>query len=92
MALAPAHQLVSAEATVGANHDGGPRPVLADVANDAGDLFRCAVGGIARRGSELGGEQMPAAEDVQRQIAIAVVVAVKVPTLLVAVERIVGYI
>ncbi len=33
---------------------------------------------------------MPAAEDVQRQIAVAVVVAVEVPALLLAVERIVG--
>ena len=33
---------------------------------------------------------MPAAEDVERQIAVAVVVTVEVPTLLLAVERIVG--
>src|SRR3954452_14170646 len=33
---------------------------------------------------------MPAAEDVERQIAIAVVVAVEVPTLLLAIERIIG--
>src|SRR5712675_1775148 len=33
---------------------------------------------------------MPAAEDVERQIAVAVVVAVEVPALLLAVERIIG--
>jgi hypothetical protein len=33
---------------------------------------------------------MPAAEDVERQIAIAVVVAVEVSALLLAVERIIG--
>ena len=38
---------------------------------------------------QLGGEQMPAAEDVERQVAIAVVVAVEVPALLLAVDRIV---
>src|SRR5450755_3500294 len=33
---------------------------------------------------------MPAAEDVERQIAVAIIVAVEVPALLLAVERIVG--
>ena len=85
-----AHQVVAAEAAVGADHDRGPRPMLADVADDAGDLLRRAVGGIIGRRSKLRRQQMPAAEDVQRQIAVAIVVAVEVPTFLLAVERIVG--
>ena len=39
---------------------------------------------------QLGCQQMPTTEDVQRQIAVAVVVAVEVAALLLAVQRIVG--
>ena len=39
---------------------------------------------------QLGRQQMPAAEHVERQIAVAVVIAVEEPALLVAVQRIVG--
>ena len=90
VALAPGHQVVAAEAAVGADDDGGLRPAFADVADNPGDLVRRTVGGIVRRGSELGREQVPATKDVQRQIAVAVVVAVKMPAFLFAVERIVG--
>jgi hypothetical protein len=46
--------------------------------------------GIDVRAPELGREQMPAAEDVQRQIAVTVVIAVEEPALLVAMQRVVG--
>ena len=39
---------------------------------------------------QLGGQQMPPAEHVERQVAVAVVVAVEEPALLLAVHRIVG--
>ena len=39
---------------------------------------------------ELGRQQVPAAEDIKRQVAVAVVVAVEEPPLLVAVQRVVG--
>ena len=39
---------------------------------------------------QLGGQEMAAAEDIERQIAIAIVIAVKEPPLLIAVQRIVG--
>ena len=39
---------------------------------------------------ELGRQQMAAAEDVERQVAVAVVIAVEEPPLLMAVQRIVG--
>ena len=39
---------------------------------------------------QLGRQQMPAAEHVERQIAVAVVIAVEEPPLLLAVQRIVG--
>jgi len=63
---------------------------LTDLGDDAGDLLFRAVGGVVGRGSELGCKQMATAEDVQRQIAVAVVIALEVPALLLAVDGIVG--
>jgi hypothetical protein len=60
------------------------------VANDAGDFLHRTVSGIIGRRSKLRRQQMPAGENIQRQIAVAIVVAVEVPTFLVAVERIVS--
>ena len=39
---------------------------------------------------ELGRQQMPAAEHVKRQVAVAIIVAVEEPAFLMAVQRIVG--
>ena len=57
--------------------------------HDAGNLLLGAVGGILVGGAQFGGEQMPASEDVERQITVAVVVAVEMPALLLAVDGIV---
>ena len=57
--------------------------------DDARNLLLGAVGRILVGGPELGGQQMSTGEDVKRQIAIAVIVAVEVPALLLAVDRIV---
>ena len=46
--------------------------------------------GVDVGAAELGREQVPAAEHVQRQIAVAVIVAVEEAALLVAVQRIIG--
>jgi len=40
--------------------------------------------------AQLGRQQVPAAEDVERQIAVAIVIPVEEPALLMAVDRIVG--
>lgn len=73
--LAPRHQLVATEAGVGANDNRRRWPAFADVGHDAVYFVCRAIGGIDTRCAQLGGEQMPAAEDVERQIAVAVVVA-----------------
>jgi len=88
--LAPGHEIVTAETTVGTDHDRRVGPALADLADDAGDLLSRTISGIIGRGSELGRKQVPATKDVERQIAVAVVIAVKMPTFLFAVELIVG--
>jgi hypothetical protein len=88
--LAPVHEIVTAEAAIGTDDDGGCGPMSADVVHNAGNLFGRSIGSVVRRGPGLGCQQMPAAEDIQWQKAIAVVVAVEVPTFLIAVERIIG--
>jgi Recombinase len=87
--LAPRHQLVPGKARIGAQQDLDPRPPGTDLADDAGYFIRGAGGRIDVRPPELGGEQMPAAEHVQRQIAIAVVIAVEEAAFLVAVQGII---
>ena len=57
--------------------------------HDAGDLLHGAGARVDVGAAQLGREQMPAAEDVERQIAVAVVIAVKEPPLLVPMDRVV---
>ena len=64
-------------------------PPGADLCDDASNLLLGAIGGILVGSPELGGEQVPATEDVQRQVTVAVVVAVEMPTLLLAIDGIV---
>jgi hypothetical protein len=70
--FAPRHQLLADEATVGAQQDPHLGPALADLPDDARHFLDRTGGGIDIRRAQLGGEQMAAAEDVERQIAIAI--------------------
>lgn len=54
------------------------------------DLRDAARAGVDVRRPQLGRQQMPAAEHVQRQIAVAVVIAVEEAPLLMPVQRVVG--
>ena len=40
--------------------------------------------------AQLGRQQVPAAEDVERQVAVAIIIAMEEPAFLLAVQRIVG--
>jgi hypothetical protein len=80
----------SREAAVGAQQHLHPRPGGADAADDAGDLLDRAGAGFNIGAPQLRRQQVVAAEDVKRQVAVAVVVAVEEPTLLAPVDRIVG--
>ena len=88
--LAPGHQRLAGETAVAAQDDAHPRPAGTDPADDARHLLDRAGGGVDVGAPELRRQQVAAAEDVKRQVAVTVVVAVKEPTLLVAVQRIVG--
>jgi hypothetical protein len=85
--FAPRHQLVPGEAGVCPQHDLNPRPAGADLADDPFDLGQGPGRGVDVRAPQLGREQMPPAEHVQRQITVAVVVTVEEPALLMAMQR-----
>ena len=53
-------------------------------------LLDRAGGRVHRRAPQLGDQQMAAAEHVERQVAVAVVISVEKPPLLLAMQRIVG--
>ena len=62
----------------------------ADEGGDARDLLGDAEGAVDAGGAQPRGQQMTTTEDVQRQVAVAVVVAVVMPALLLPVEGHVG--
>ena len=88
--LAPGHQRIAGEAAVGAQQNLHAPPAGADLADDALDLLDRTGGSVDVRAPELGREQVPTAEHVERQIAPAVIIAVEEPPLLMPVQRIVG--
>src|SRR4051794_27543317 len=55
-----------------------------------GDLLDCAGAAVDVGAPQLGAEEMTAAEDVERQVAIAVVVAMEEAALLMPVQRVIG--
>ena len=87
--FAPGHQLVAREAGIRPQQDRDPWPARADLSNDPFDLLPGAGRGVDVGTPQLGGQQVTAAEDVQRQVAVTVVVAVEEAPFLVAVERVV---
>ena len=88
--LAPRHQRLARKATVGPQQDARERPAGADLPDNPRDLRDAARAGVDVGGAQLGRQQMPAAEHVQRQIAVAVVIAVEEAPLLMPVQRVVG--
>jgi hypothetical protein len=88
--LAPRHQLVAGEAAIGAEQDLHAGPAGADARDDTGDLLGGACAGVDVGPPQLRSQQVIAAEDVERQIAVAVVIAVEEPPLLPPVDRVVG--
>jgi DDE family transposase len=88
--FAPRHQIVAGEARIGAHQDANPGPAAANLGNDARHRLDRAVRRIQARAPQLGVQQMASAEHVKRQIAVAVVIAMEEPALLLAMHRIVG--
>jgi hypothetical protein len=88
--FAPRHPPLACEAAVGAQQDAHARPAGADAVDNAADLLDRTRGGIDVGAAQLGGEQMAATEHVERQVAVAIVISVEEPALLVSVQRVVG--
>ena len=90
MSLTPSHQRLTSKSRIRAQDDPHFGPAGADLAHQPLDLVDRAGAGVDVRPPQLGHQEMVAAEDVERQIAIAAIVAVKEPPLLLAMQRIVG--
>ena len=88
--FAPRHQILAGEARIGAHQNAHLRPAAANLGNDARHRLHRAVRRVDARAPQLGVQQMASAEHVERQIAVAVVIAVEEPPLLLAMHRIVG--
>ena len=85
--FAPVHQLVAAETGIAAQYDLHFRPCRPNLRHDAPDLRQTAEGGIMVGFPQPRAKNVFAAEDVQRQIAVVVVVSVKEASFLLAVQR-----
>jgi hypothetical protein len=88
--LAPPHQRVVGKAAVGTQDDVHPRPLMTNLRYDARHLLDRAIAPGDVRTPLSRQQQVPAAEHVERQITVLVVVAVEEAALLPAVERHVG--
>ncbi len=66
-----------------------PGPALTNLGDDAGHLLLCAGRSIDVGSPELGHEQLLAAEDVERQIAVAIVITMEETAFPVAVDGVV---
>ena len=84
--LAPTHQRVAAQPRVAAQHDARLRPRAAQVSDDPLHLLDGARRRVLVGAPQPRAQQMLAAEDVQRQIAVAAVVAVEEAPLLRAMQ------
>ena len=65
-------------------------PALADAGDDPRHLLDAAGAGIDVGRAQFGRQQMPAAEHVERQITVVVVIAVEETLFLMPVQRVVG--
>ena len=85
--LAPAHQLVAAEAGIAAQNDFHPRPRRPNLRHNSSNFLQTPERGIVIGFPQSRAQNVLAAKDIQRQIAILVVVAVEQPPFLFAVQR-----
>ena len=88
--LAPGHQRLAGKARIATQQDAHLGPAPADAGDDPRHLLDAAGAGVDVGWTQFGGQQMPAAEHVKRQVAVAVVIAVEEALFQMAVQRIVG--
>ncbi len=90
MTFTPVEHPMEAESGVTAEDDAYTRPGLAQAANQQGQDRPGMAGTIDVAGAKIGNQRLIAAEDVQRQEAVAVVVAMEEAPDLAAMDRVVG--
>jgi hypothetical protein len=88
LGLTPGHEVLAREARVRPQQNAHPRPTGPDPRHDPLDLFQRPCRGVDVRAPQLGRQQVPAAEDIKRQVAV--VVTVEEAPFLIAVNGIVG--
>src|ERR1035437_3347117 len=88
--FAPAHQILSTKTAVASHDDSHRRPRAANLLDNLRQLLHRTRRAVDIGWPQLGAQQMLATKDVERQVAVAVVVAVKESAQLMAVDRIIG--
>ena len=84
--LAPRHQLLAAETRIGPHHNRHPGPPPPDLPDNPLHLFRRSRRRVLIRCPQPRTQQMLAGKNIQRQVALLVVIAVEKPALLPAVQ------
>jgi hypothetical protein len=87
--FAPRHQFVACEPRIRPQQNLHLGPALADLRNDPRHLFNRARAGVDVGSAQLGAKQVPPAKNIQRQVTIGFVVAMKEAPLLLAMQRII---
>lgn len=87
--LAPCHQVIARESGVRPQQNAHLGPRLADLPNNPRHLFNRARAGIDIGPAQLGAKQMPPAKNVQRQVTVGFVVAMKEAPFLLTMQRII---
>ena len=90
MGLAPGHDRLAAETRAAADDDLGLGPARANLPDDALQFLDTAGRGIDVGSAQPRAQQVLAAEDVQRELAVTAIVPVKEAPLLMAVDGIIG--
>ena len=88
--FAPRHQFVACEPRIRPQQNPRFGPTLADLRNDPRHLFNRARAGVDVGPAQLGAKQVPPAKNIQRQVTIGFVVAMKEAPFLLAMQRIIG--
>src|SRR6185295_3858475 len=88
--LTPGHQFLARKAAIGTKANLHFAPARSDLRYQARNLLDGTGGCIDVGATQLGCQQMAAAEDIKRQIAVAVVVAMEKSSLLMPVQGAIG--
>src|SRR6266446_6901277 len=90
LGFAPGHNLLATEAAVGTYNDSRLAATFSHRCNDLFKRINCAAGRVALAGAKLSPERYRTDKGKQRQVTIAAIEAVKEPSFLITVQRVIG--